>query len=73
MTNTTTTTNIQIEVRNVYGNESIYPANAVAVTFARIAGTKTLKRETIALAKTLGYTIEVVPSAAQVLAMVGAF
>jgi len=64
---------IQIEIRNVYGNETIYPANETAATFARIAGTKTLRRETITLAKSLGYTIEVVPNAAQVRAMAGAF
>lgn len=46
-----------IEVRNVYGNETLYPANKAAETFARIAGTKTLKRETVSLAMTLGYTI----------------
>jgi hypothetical protein len=64
---------IQIEIRNVYGNETIYPANETAATFARIAGTKTLKPETLRLAKSLGYTIDVVPSASQVAAMVGAF
>lgn len=65
--------NIQIEIRNVYGNEAIYPANETARIFASIAGTKTLKRDTIAKAKALGYSIEVVPTAAQVAAMVGAF
>jgi hypothetical protein len=59
---------IQIEIRNVYGNEAIYPANQVAKTFAIIAGTKTLKRETIKLAQSLGYTVEVVPSKAEVFA-----
>ena len=64
---------IQIEIRNVYGNETIYPANATSDIFARIAGTKTLKRETLKLAEALGYKIEVVPSAAQIAAMVGAY
>jgi hypothetical protein len=47
-------TTIRIEIRNVYGNETIYPANDVAATFARIAGTKTLKTETLKLARSLG-------------------
>lgn len=64
---------IQIEIRNVYGNETIYPANETATTFARIAGTKTLKPETLRLAKTLGFSITVLPNAAQVAAMVGAY
>ena len=64
---------IQIEIRNVYGKETIYPANETADTFARIAGTTTLKPETIRLAKTLGYSVAVVPNSAQVAAMAGAY
>ena len=56
---------LQVEIRNVYGNEAIYPANDAAATFAAIAGTKTLRRETITLAKSLGFTVEVIaPSVA---------
>ena len=51
---------IEVEIKNVYGNATIYPVNAAAKTFAQIAGTKTLKRDTIALAKTLGYTVTVI-------------
>lgn len=61
---------LQVEIRNVYGNESIYPANETASLFASIAGTKTLKMDTIKKAKALGYTVEVVPNCAQVVAMV---
>jgi hypothetical protein len=64
---------IRIEIRNVYGNETIYPANETAETFAEIAGTKTLKPQTIRLAKSLGYSVEVVPNASQVAAMAGAY
>jgi hypothetical protein len=60
---------IQIEVRNVYGNETIYPANETAKTFAAIAGTKTLKSETLKLAKSLGYKVELVQNAAEALTM----
>lgn len=58
---------IQIEVRNVYGKETIYPANETAKTFARIAGTKTLLRDTLRLAQSLGYTVEVAPNQSEVL------
>ena len=44
----------------MYGNERICPVNDVAVTFARIAGTKTLTREVIAHIKALGVKVEVV-------------
>lgn len=60
---------LQIEIRNVYGNETIYPANEAARTFAAIAGTKTLKRETLRHAKALGFTITVGPNAAEVAAV----
>jgi hypothetical protein len=56
-----------IEVRNVYGNEMIYPANDAARTFASIAGTKTLKRDTLKKAQSLGFTVRVAPMAAEVL------
>lgn len=48
---------IEVVVRNVYGRELIYPINEDANIFARIAGTKTLKRDHIELIKALGYTV----------------
>jgi copper chaperone CopZ len=51
---------VQVQIKNVYGNELIYPVNDVAVNFARIAGTKTLTREVIAHIKALGVKVEVV-------------
>lgn len=50
---------IQVEIKNVYGKELIYPICASAKTFADIADTKTLTFETIQLIKRLGYTIEI--------------
>ena len=52
--------NIQVEIKNVYGNELIYPICSSAKTFADIANTKTLTFETIQLIKKLGYTIEII-------------
>jgi len=52
---------IQIAVRSVYGMLQSYPANEPARVLAQIAGTKTLKRETLDLAKRLGMTVEQLP------------
>lgn len=49
---------IQIEVRSVYGVLQSYPANEAAKLLAQIAGTKTLKHETLALAERMGFSIE---------------
>lgn len=48
-----------VRVTKNYGNEAIYPGNEASKTFARIAGTKTLTRDTITLIKKLGYRIDV--------------
>ena len=50
---------ILVDIRNVYGQQTIYPANLDADIFAAIAGTKTLTKRTLQYAEQLGYTIEV--------------
>ena len=50
---------ITVRVKNVYGLETIYPVCAKAEQFARIAGTTTLTRPTIASIKALGYQIRI--------------
>jgi hypothetical protein len=50
---------IMVKITNNFGNEAIYPICDDARLFARIAGTKTLTRDTINLIKNLGYTINV--------------
>ncbi len=50
---------ILVEIKNVYGNETIYPACAKASLFCEIAGTKTITNQTKDLIKQLGYTIVV--------------
>ena len=47
-----------ITVRNVYGNDMVYPVNDTAKLFAKIAGTKTLRSETLMYAEALGFDIE---------------
>jgi hypothetical protein len=51
--------NITVKITQNYGVEAIYPVCEAALTFARLAGTKTLTRSTIALIKRLGYTVNV--------------
>lgn len=51
---------IKVEVKNVYGNETIYPVCEKAKIFASFKGQKTLTNNDIAKIKDLGYTIEVV-------------
>jgi hypothetical protein len=53
----------QIEIKEVYGNRTIYPVNEQARLLARIAGTKTLTAATVTLAKQLGFHFEVVQPA----------
>lgn len=57
--NSTLQREMVVEVKNVYGKETIYPRCEIAQVIAQIAGTKTLTRETIKLAKLLGFTVKV--------------
>lgn len=48
---------IEIEVRSVYGNYMIYPANDAAKILARIAGKKTLSMDDLTNAQSLGMEV----------------
>jgi hypothetical protein len=50
---------VVVEIKSVYGNETIYPMNEQGKTFAKISGTKTLSRRAIENIKALGFIIEV--------------
>jgi hypothetical protein len=50
---------ITVRITSVYGAKTVYPVCETAKIFADIAGTKTLKPETIAKVKALGYTVTV--------------
>lgn len=50
---------ITVQVRNIYGVQTIYPVCSKAQLLARIAGTKTLTREAVSSIKSLGYTVYV--------------
>jgi hypothetical protein len=51
---------IQVTIKNVYGNETIYPACDKAKLFASMLGQKTLTRADISRIKQLGFEIEVI-------------
>lgn len=51
---------IQVQIKQVYGNETIYPVCDTAKKFAALLGTKTLTYRAIQGIKDLGYSIEVV-------------
>ncbi len=48
---------IEIEIRNVYGENKAYPMNREAQGFAKIAGTKTLTRYALRHILEMGLTI----------------
>lgn len=51
---------IQVQIKNVYGNETIYPICATSKLLAALAKQKTFTNREINLLKDLGYVIEVV-------------
>jgi len=51
---------IQINIKQVYGVERIYPVNDQAIILAQLTRKKTLDRADINLIKKLGYNVEVV-------------
>lgn len=48
---------IEVEVRNVYGNQLVYPANELAHKLAKLLNTKTFNRATILGLRDMGYTV----------------
>lgn len=50
---------IKVNIKNVYGNELVYPVCEKALLLAKLAGRKTFTDRDIATIKELGYIIEV--------------
>lgn len=50
---------ITVAVRNVYGNDLIYPADDQAALFASLLAVKTFNRRQLATIKALGYAVHV--------------
>jgi hypothetical protein len=51
---------IKVIIKNVYGNDVIYPACEIAFKFCELLAQKTLTRQNIEIIKSMGYTVEVV-------------
>ena len=51
---------IEVTIKSNYGNDAIYPHCSTAKSMARLAGTKTLTPESIAIIKEMGYIVAVV-------------
>jgi hypothetical protein len=51
---------IKVQIRSVYGRDTVYPACPDAARFAAIAGTKTLCDGNLRMIRELGYEIVVV-------------
>lgn len=50
---------IIVEIKNVYGKETIYPACDQSKLLADLAGNKTITVQNLSIIKKLGYQIEV--------------
>ena len=48
---------ITVKIKNVFGNERIYPVCPQAKLLTRLTGHKTLTRHAISLIKEMGYTV----------------
>ena len=48
-----------VNVKNVYGNQLIYPVNDTAKLFCKLLNTKTLTKTSLNDIRSLGYTITV--------------
>ena len=48
-----------VDIRNVYGNELVYPINETAKSFCQLTKSKTLNSSTIDIIKSMGYSIKV--------------
>lgn len=48
---------VKVEIKDVYGTRTVYPVCENARSFAAIAGTKTLTKETIRHIKDLGFAV----------------
>ena len=54
--------NITVKIKNVYGEDKVYPACENSWRFAEIAGTKTLTPRTIRQIKAMGISVGIAQS-----------
>jgi len=60
--------NLIVNIKQVYGNEAIYPACDTSRLFTTLTGRKTLTRHDLGIIRALGYNIQVNHGAAIALA-----
>jgi len=53
---------LKVKVKNVYGNDLIYPANEAAEKLCRMLGKKTVGHFELKIMQELGFTVEQVES-----------
>lgn len=51
---------IQVTIKNVYGNDLVYPVDATAKKLCDLTGRKTFTQEHLEIIRALGFKIEVV-------------
>lgn len=49
---------LTVTIKNVYGNDMIYPVNDIALKFANLINKKTFSKTDLAIICNLGYTIK---------------
>ena len=59
-THTRVNTKIRVQVKNVFGNDLIYPMCINSKRFTDLTNSKTLSRHNIKLIKELGFEVDVV-------------
>jgi hypothetical protein len=52
---------VTVQIKNIYGMRTVYPACDVSKRFAQLAGTKTLTPKALNTIRDMGYTIAVKP------------
>jgi hypothetical protein len=55
-------TEINVQIKSVYGNELVYPACETASAFASLLKTKTFDDRSLEIIKSLGFEINYVPA-----------
>ena len=50
---------ITVQVRNVYGNDLVYPADEQAILFASLLNVKSFNAHQVKAIRALGYTVNV--------------
>ena len=50
---------ITVEIKNIYGNQTVYPVCDTAKALAALTGNKTLTDHAIRIIKNMGYTIAI--------------